>query len=472
MTAATAGAACRPAPLFIEIDPKPGAASTLVVIESSPDAARSMVALDTSGRGQDDLPVFGGSDPATEIVVIRFDFAAPLDALALAPGKVMVPGTGEPSRALPVFLDAEQQECDRHRAQGWVPLDMTAHDPSGYRLPPLPTSTVCASFDVQKIVLDVSDTTVRFIEPIGGGRALVGTNGGYVGLVSTTPSFTVQTVNLNDALPTWGGLLRSDGRFWFSGGGAVTTGSLDGRLFLTADPVTGPDPTAAIGSAVATSTLGIGEATYHFLAATPDPEVIFALALEGAFQRFDRKLPPDRQWTHLAKYPDITDTDSLCQGLVGLSTTTAMIVRGDFSNYAVRIEGTRASTLTITRDVAAGGFCALTDVPGLGVVAGPQVGGQMFAYDETHGRWRLLGTSPLTAGLIEAIAPYENGFFYGGYTGFVGQFVPPSTFCDGASYGPEVTIIAALGSDLLLGTDKDASGHPGVYYLKRKPAGP
>jgi hypothetical protein len=63
---------------------------------------------------------------------------------------------------------------------------------------------------------------------------------------------------------------------------------------------------------------------------------------------------------------------------------------------------------------------------------------------------------------VRALAPYEDGFAFAGYGGYVGEFSPGSGVCIATQAGEDLDWVAPLGQDLLVGGEYNFNGGPGL----------
>lgn len=238
----------------------------------------------------------------------------------------------------------------------------------------------------------------NFMLPLGEDRFAV-SMGGYQVYTFDVRTGEALAWTLPEGFPAGAVLPLDDGRYWFGGrDGALWQGRLE----------------PALDAAPVSSSSGGGE--LGWLAGPPDGRELYTLSYTGVLEHYR-----DGEWTVLHRFPDRLVSEG-CGGLLRLLDGELLAVRGSSG----RVVSVRDGALRETEISDRNGLCSLTSHPTLGVLLTTS-DGQILRRDGSDA-WVSLGASGITQAIF-AVAPFGEGFVFGGQRGFFGRWAPRRGFC-------------------------------------------
>lgn len=392
----------------------------------------SVTAVDLSGApGPVSLsPPSGERRGLVEVLL----YERPLAELGFVEGAITPSPSGEPGFRLPsarsIFQLRLEDGEDRWSESSSVSPALAAFRSS------VPPPSPCYRFHLTQRVIP-SGNGVTFVALGNEGVALLG-SGGRIFAITTTVVAGVTIVDRPQLDITSVHRAGSGSLYLGARAGAIYSGRLEGTAIAVERIGTSSASPRFIDSG------GVGGEDELFIV-TRDPlrgTSNFGRLFAGSFTVL-HSFPGD--------HPDAEDYG----GVVRLGPRSAIAGR------VVSPELVRWSDGTMTREVPGDGregISAMTWVPSLGVVVGTSVGG-LYAHDGA--RWKALPSSGVSLG-VTALAPFEDGFFYGGVNGPFGYYSPRHGICPAGIPLPNSPIaILPLGESWLFAGERfDSFGDP------------
>lgn len=431
-------AACGGDTLWIELPPLLDARALVLVLDHG--GTIELVGLELeAGRTTEVIRVEAVEDAAIDALL----YPAPLAELRIPAGRT---SAEQPAgRLLPAPARSFFTAVRGGQGSGWTETGGPSTRARGARFVPT-VGGGCAEFDVEVLELDTeADNT--FAIAIDDETALLGTEDGAVFRLSR--GGVLERVSVIPPVELFGAARGWLGDLWFGGNdGVLYRGELGATLRLSR---VAPSPEPQL---------------LHWLdlGMTDDGLELYSLSIEGHLQRFRLG-----EWVSLAKFPPGVPGDH-AGGVVRLGPGAAIAVWPKVAD-AVFVSG---DTTRTEATPLLGGFGALANIPGLGVVGGATEGG-FVRWDGVS--WSELPGSPFSFA-VNAIVPYEDGFLYGGPVGNFGQFSPSlasrgapgeAGFCPLSQPAPHwIRHIVLLGEDVLLAGTNDTYPETPITILRRR----
>ena len=365
-------------------------------------------------------------------------YGVPPESLGLVLGPLVSRGDGGPLPASRLALEGAQLDAD-DVFSGWAPL------------PTLPASleavrvvSACARFGATPFRTPPrGDGGV--LEALPDGTALASTVDGPFFRVTPTG---LTPLALPDTLPRTVSHTAADGTVWLFGReGRAAAGTLEAG-FRPAPSAPEPHELVAL-TAVPGSTRALE---------------LFVVSSRGDLYRFD-----GARWTTLVDAPG--DAELTITRAVAAASATDVLYSGR-ADAVTRWRPSGVSQEVPTEPDQARHVEAVTYIPSLGYVVGTTLEGRYY-HESSPGRWtRLLGRDGQSATLsisVDALFPFEDGFFATGGLGATQQYSRAEGFCAvGASVAHNsVSRARWVGRDLVLLTESSESVPPSAVWLTR-----
>lgn len=428
---ATSIAACSVDPLRIELPIAAGARSALVLLErvdgGSCGTLVSAHAIDVAIQPAT-LPFVedyrAGAD--LRLTVVTFDRV--LEDLGLSPGLVpnLMPSSDQcpslpASSALARIISDESEGA-------WSTVSATDPSLRCYCLEvPVPE---CPLEHERTIVFATGAATVSLTTTVAGSqRILLASTAGAVFEVSRDRMSVNEVAESRPVEPF--SMIQDGDNLWIGGPvGRVWRAKLTDRLEVTPLP------------------------------STPTLQHIFVLAMaKGALYAFSDRGALDRfgagRWEHLVDPLSPARSTPVCAALVPLSDgSLAMVHEGTADRVSFYRNGVLTEQIVSGSGVS---LCAATWVDGLGLIVADVFG---RIYNLEGGEWLSLGDTGFARSIV-TLAPYGDGFLFGGEDGFIGRYRRGRGYCFVGSLAPgSVTHISHSGAELYF------AGHESPQRMK------
>lgn len=364
-------------------------------------------------------------------------YESPLAELGFVEGAIASSPSGQPGFRLPSTRSIFhlRLEDGEHGEDRWTESSSVSPALAAFRSSVAPPSP-CYRFHLTQRVIP-SGNGVTFVALGNEGVALLG-SGGRIFAITTTAVADVTIVD-RPQLDITSVHRTASGSLYL---GARAGGIYSGRL---------------AGTEIAVERVGTSSAGPRFMESGPvgGEDELFIVTRDSVLgtSHFGRLFAGS--FTVLHTFPNDRPGAEDYGGLVRLGPRSAIAGR------VVSPEMVRWSDGVMTREVPGDGLegiSAVTWVPSLGVVVGTSVGG-LYAHNGT--RWKALPSPGASLG-VTALAPFEDGFFYGGVNGPFGYYSPSHGMCPAGIQLPNSPIaILPLGERWLLAGERfDSFGDP------------
>jgi hypothetical protein len=405
-----------------------------VVLSVEGDVASGLWVLDPSRPSP--IPLVLPDDGALSLAYAAYEELPEVLGLALGP---LVPRTdGGPLPTSRLALQSARLDAD-DTFSGWSPLTTLPTSLEAVRV-----LSACARF-----------RATPFGVPAGGDGGVLEAlpDGTALGSTFDGPFFRISPAGLTplalpDTLPRMLSHTAADGALWLFGRqGQAATGTLETGF---REVPSAPEPHELVAlTVVPGSTRALD---------------LFVLSSRGDLYRFD-----GARWTSLVDAPDDAEV-TLTRAVAAASADDVLYSSRD--NHLTRW---RPGGVTLEVPTEPGGerdLEAVTYVPDLGYVVGTSLDGRYYR-EEAPGKWaRVLGREGQDATLrisVDALFPFEDGFFVTGGLGATQQYSRALGFCP---VGPSVANNSVsrarwVGRDLVLLTESSESVPASAVWMTR-----
>lgn len=421
-------AACAPAPILVQVPFQETDRAAIVAIE---DGARFEVYA-VSAEDRVSAPLLrsiAGFDGKRSIRVTALLFAEPLSTLGIASGRIVPAETGQPSRGIPPFRQAQQAVVFGDKAGEWTPVTQLDSKLLTLRIP---ATTRCKSLRAQRFDLG-GEAYLAMLVPLDTRTAVIGVyqDDSREGVYYKLDKDGARRLPLQlPRLSPFDGIRTRDDRIWLTGIDTSTFrpeerfGDLESGFMRAPQRAGIPSQSRLKGLAVPRR--------------DEPPDTLYAMTLEGEIQRFS-----EDGWTTLG---------ALAPGHRGVGGTLAW--NGPSDLFVLSPDGKDVHHLSggrivreatpFSEDIASGNdlLTTVAVIPLVGIFAGTNSG---YILERQGAGWRTIAQPLIAAHGIYTFAPYRDGMVAAGAGGVFEQYYPGSGFCRDALFlGSDVSINGIL----------------------------